>query len=98
MLCTLHAQAARCCVLAILLLLLMLLLAVQVPSCCVLTNLGLSILPGSQAGASCHTAAVSRLAADLQAAAAGHSFWGNKLTMQLKNNSQPTGGCLCGGA
>jgi hypothetical protein len=27
---------------------------------------------------------VSRLAADLQAAAAGYSFWGHKLTVQLK--------------
>lgn len=56
----------------------------QVPSCCVLPNLGLSTLPGSQPGGSCHTAALSRLAADLQAAAVGYSFWGHKLTVQLK--------------
>lgn len=65
----------------------------QVPSCCVLTNLGLSVLPGSSAGAG-HQAAVSRLVSDLQAGAARYAFWGHSLTVQLKDSRQ-AGKAVC---
>lgn len=56
-----------------------------------LTNLGLSTLPGGQPGGSAHTSAVSQLVSDLQAGAAGYSFWGNKLSVQLKDSTQAGG-------
>lgn len=62
-------------------------ITLQVPSCCVLTNLGLSTLPGSRPGGSTHTSAVSQLVSDLQAGAASYSFWGNQLSVRLRDDS-----------
>lgn len=74
----------------------------QVPSCCVLTNLGLSQLAGSSAGGTHFCSAVQQLLADLQANAAACGFWGNSLRVQVKDGTTAAGvwirrrhGCLC---
>jgi hypothetical protein len=62
----------------------------QVPSCCVLTTLGLSELPGGYA------AALQQLLADLQANAAACGFWGNSLQVETKDCASGSC-CMCGG-
>lgn len=57
-----------------------------------LTNLGLSQLPGSRPGGACYDAAVARLLSDLQANAAACGFWGNSLRVEARKAGQTAGG------
>lgn len=63
--------------------------SLEVPSCCVMTNLGLSVLPGSMPGGSCYSEAVGLLLENLKSSElqllGGEGF-------KVETN---TGRCLC---